>query len=191
MIARPVSQNVKRVEAGFAFRSYLRLGKHMLRRKIYIALSIYSLSACSEAPEDLSVAPEAQTLSAYLQASTCLALQASPEEKQLLVAGLPFVDPQVSPSGSDAYLLDLKRVVALRIQAEERMYEVLSSRCPKSSALVAFQTDQLDSRTQEILKSHFADLVSTVLAPSVASPENLRRFYEIEHTAIGLTDSPY
>jgi hypothetical protein len=163
----------------------------MLERKIFLAVLIHCLCACSQAPEDLSVTPEAQTLSAFLQASTCLALKASPEEKQALLRGLPFVDPDVKPSDSDAYLLDLKRVVAIRMQAEDRMYEVLSSRCPKSSALVAFQTNQLDPRTQEVLKSHFADLVSTVLATSAASPENLQRFYEVEHTAIGLTDSPY
>ncbi len=163
----------------------------MLERKFCLALLLLSLCACSQAPEDLSVTAEAQTLSAFVQASTCLSLQASPDEKQLLLAGLPFVDPQVKPSNADAYLEDLKRVVALRMQAEDRMYEVLSTRCPRASALIAMQTRQLDSRTQEILKAHFADLVSTVLATNVASPENLRRYYEVEHTAIGLTDSPY
>ena len=168
------------------------LGKiTMIRRLVYLGISLGMTSSCARTSEDISLAPEAQVLSGYVQAATCLALKASPEEKARLIAGMPFVDSHVTPADQESYLANMNRMVEARTRAQDLLSEVLPRRCPKSSRQVVFQSDQLDERTQRIYESHFAELVSIVLAIDVSSPEELRKFFEAEHAVIGIDGSTY
>lgn len=143
------------------------------------------VSACAAREEDLSLATEAQLLSSYMQAANCIVLKASDEEKTKLMQGMPYLDRSTSAGA------DLGEVVRKRIVAEDFLYEVLPKRCPDASRRIVFWSDQLDGRNVRIFEAHFVDVVSMAVSMNASSLEDLKNYFEHEHTPIGDTVPQY